>query len=215
IRTGPLLTDRLDPRNWLSLAGGDHSATDFLAKEYRDHLVGDMRLSNLEDIRERGGPNFIFDSSNLQTGVNFIFTGERVGDYQIGYSKAPTLLVADAISASSSFPIAFTPLVLKFEPGVYDGGGLAKKRPPPLHLDDMRRRVVLSDGGVYDNLGLEPVWKDHPVILRPAGGSPSPLAPDPHTVLPFRLWRCQDVIGNQALAVRKRWLMASLIDHVY
>src|SRR6266852_4666145 len=48
VRTGPLLTDRLDPRNWLALAGHDHSATDFLAQEYRDHLVGDLRLKDLK-----------------------------------------------------------------------------------------------------------------------------------------------------------------------
>ena len=30
-----------------------------------------------------------------------------------------------------------------------------------------------------------------------------------------RLLRCQDVIGNQALAVRKRWLVASFEDGLY
>src|SRR5215471_4181570 len=31
VRTGPLLTERLDPRNWLALAGHEHSATDLLS----------------------------------------------------------------------------------------------------------------------------------------------------------------------------------------
>jgi NTE family protein len=215
VRTGPLLTDRLDPRNWLSLAGGDHSATDFLAQEYRDHLVGDLRLKDLKSIRDNHGPNFIFDASNLQTGVNFVFSGDRVGDYQIGYAQASDVLVADAIAASSCFPIAFPPMVLKFEPGAFSGGDLAKKNPPPPNLSDMQRRVVLSDGGVYDNLGLEPVWKSHRLVLCSDGGKPFSLDADPGTVLPSRLLRCQDVIGNQALAVRKRWLVSSLLDHVY
>src|SRR5262245_58716265 len=40
IRTGPLVTERLDPRNWPMLWGDDHSATDLLARQYEDHLVG-------------------------------------------------------------------------------------------------------------------------------------------------------------------------------
>lgn len=215
IRTGPLLTERLDPRNWLALAGHDHSATDFLAQEYRDHLVGDLRLRDLKAIRDHHGPDFIFDASNLQTGVNFVFSGERMGDYQIGYADAPDVLVADAVAASSCFPIAFPPLVLKFEPGTFSGGDLAKKDPPPSRLDDMQRRVVLSDGGVYDNLGLEPVWKSHQLVLCSDGGKPFSLDADPGTVISSRLLRCQEVIGNQALAVRKRWLVSSLLDHVY
>lgn len=215
IRTGPLLTERLDPRNWLSLAGSDHSATDFLSHAYRDHLVGDLRLRDLKAIEEQGGPTFVFDTSNLQTGVNFIFCGRRIGDYQIGYTEGPEVLVADAIAASSCFPIAFPPLVLKFEPGVFHGGKLAQKNLPPSELGDMQRRVVLTDGGVYDNLGLEPVWKSHQMVFCSDGGKPFSIDADPGTVIHSRLLRCQDVIGNQALAVRKRWLISSLIDRVY
>jgi NTE family protein len=215
IRTGPLLTDRLAPQNWWGLAGRDRSATDLLAQEYRDNLVGDLRLRDLKAIRDEHGPDFIFDASNLQTGVNFVFSGERVGDYQIGHAEAPDVLVADAIAASSCFPIAFPPLVLTLQPAAFSGGDLAKRNPPPAGLDDMRRRVVLSDGGVYDNLGLEPVWKSHQLVLCSDGGKPFSLDADPGTVIWSRLLRCQDVIGNQALAVRKRWLVSSLVDHVY
>src|SRR5438094_6139500 len=75
LRTGPLLLDRLDPRKWPSLLSDDHSATDFLADAYRDRLVGDLRMRDLAAIEEAGGPRFIFDASNLQTGVNFEFSG--------------------------------------------------------------------------------------------------------------------------------------------
>src|SRR5438093_11367125 len=69
IRTGPLLTERLDPRNWLSLWGDDHSATDLLANVYQDDLVGDLRLRDLATIRSVPGPSFVFITRNLQTGV--------------------------------------------------------------------------------------------------------------------------------------------------
>jgi NTE family protein len=211
IRTRPLLTSRLDPRNWPSLWSDDHSATDFLAQTYRDDLVGDLKLEDLAVVREGGGPNFVFDASNLQTGVNFTFSGDGVGDWKIGHAKAPKLLVAEAIAASSAFPIAFPPLVLKFEPGIFTGGALAGDP----RQRDFARRVVLSDGGVYDNLGLEPVWKSHELVLCSDGGKPFQLSLDPGESPPARLLRAQDVIGNQALAVRKRWLIAAFENKVY
>jgi len=210
IRTGVLLTDRLNPLKWPSLIGNDHSATDFLSHTYQDDLVGNLCLKDLAAIADKGGPNFVFDTSNLQTGVNFVFGGKGAGDYQIGYAKAPDILVADAIAASSAFPIAFPPLVLKFERGAFNGGELEKHDPGSAELDKMRRRVVLTDGGVYDNLGLEPVWKSHKLVLCSDGGKPFLIDPDPGTVIHSRLLRCQDVIGNQALAVRKRWFIASV-----
>ena len=45
----------------------------------------------------------------------------------------------------------------------------------------------LSDGGLYDNLGLEPVWKSRAVLLASDGGAAFDFAvdrgltpPDPH-----------------------------------
>jgi len=215
LRTGPLLFDRLDPRNWPSLLSDDHSATDFLADAYRDRLVGDLRMKELAAIEQAKGPTFIFDASNLQTGVNFEFSGQRVGDYQIGHANVPDLLVAEAVAASSSFPLAFPPLVLKFEPETFRGGRLANQQPPPPDLAKMQRRVVLSDGGVYDNLGLEPVWKTHELVLCSDGGKPFAVGADPGEAFLSRLMRCQDVIGNQAIAVRKRWLVSSFEDGLY
>jgi len=210
IRTAPLVYDRLNPLHWPTLWSDDHSATDFLANNYRDHLVGDLRLRDLGAIEAAGGPRFVFDTSNLQTGVDFVISADRIGDYQVGYGVEAGFLVADAVAASSAFPIAFPPLVLKFDPGFFQGGDLATQQPPPPGLADMQRRVVLSDGGVYDNLGLEPVWKSHAVVLCSDGGKPFGLNPDPGSSAVPRLLRCQDVIGNQAIAVRKRWLVASL-----
>jgi len=223
IRTAPLLLDRLNPLHWPSLLSDDHSATDYLANAYHDHLVDDFRLRDLGEIHGKGGPRFVFNASNLQTGVNFEFSGDRVeagqsrelqvGDYEIGYASTPELLVAEAIAASSAFPIAFPPLVLKFTPGAFSGGRLSKTQEP--ELDQMQRRVVLSDGGVYDNLGLEPVWKNHEMVLCSDGGKPfAPSAAPGASFLP-RLMRCQDVIGNQAIAVRKRWLIRSFEEGVY
>lgn len=213
IRTGPLLTERLDPRNWAFLFGRDHSATDFLAREYQDHLVGDLRLRDLAAIRNGGGPSFVFNTSNCQTGVDCTFGPDGVHDWQLGTASAQDVLVAAAIAASSAFPLAFPPLVLTFAPGAFQGGALARKKDP--RHDRLSRRVLLTDGGVYDNLGLEPVWKTHEAVFCSDGGKPFEVDVDPGQALPPRLLRVQDVIGNQALAVRKRWLIASYETQVY
>src|SRR5262249_5514030 len=85
IRTGPLLWERADPRNWFSLMSGDHSATDLLSHQYEDNLVPKMTLG---DTKIAGAPKFIFCASNLQTGASFEMSYDRVGDYQIGHAPA-------------------------------------------------------------------------------------------------------------------------------
>ena len=86
---------------------------------------------------------------------------------------------------------------------------------------DERRRLIkglrLSDGGVYDNMGLEPVWKSHAVVLVSDGGATFDHRPDAGVF--GRLARYLAVQGNQAGTVRKRWLISSLkrgdLDGVY
>jgi NTE family protein len=210
LRTQPLLLERLDPRNWVELWDKDHSATDFLVREYKNRLVGNLQL---KDLATAGRPTFVFDACNLQTGVNFELGAVRVGDYQIGHApidQVPTLL-AEAVAASSSFPFAFPPLVLDFDPNKFQGGDLAKDPPHP-QLRAMQQRVLLSDGGVYDNLGLEPVWKSHELVICSDGGEPFSIAADTKTWMVPRLWRSYQIVGNQALAVRKRWLIASFYN---
>ncbi len=207
-RTGSLTWERLDPRNWAALISDDHSATDLLAQQYEDHLVPKMTLG---DTAIAKGPKFIFCASNLQTGVSFEQSCDRIGDYQIGYAKVPEMRLSDAVAASSAFPIAFPPLILKFDPDRFSGGKLSD----PALRRQLARRIALTDGGVYDNLGLEPVWKTHRVVLCSDGGKPFSIAADPGEMVANRLLRSQELIGNQALALRKRWLVSSFETKVY
>ncbi len=118
-------------------------------------MVPGLKLGDLAQPTPPGKamPNFIFAASNLQTGVSFEQCADHVGDYQIGYANLPDMRVSDAIAASSAFPIAFPPLILKFESVQFGGGKLGNSE----LQRQLARRIVLTDGGVYDNLGLEPV----------------------------------------------------------
>jgi NTE family protein len=207
IRTGPLLWERLNPANWSRLARDDFSVTDLLVEEYR-HLVGDLPL---RDLSRHHRPNFIFCASNLQTGVNFEFSARHVGDYVIGYAEPGELTVAEAIGASSSFTVTFPPLVRHLDPARFHGAH-RKAAPVDWKWDG---RLSLTDGGVYDNMGLEPVWKTHAVIFVSDGGTPFALDRQPGSWVVPRLVRAYGISANQSEAVRKRWLVASYTRRVY
>ena len=116
--------------------------------------------------------------------------------------------MALAAGASSCFPPVFKPLRLSLDPARLQGG----KVPRGAERDERIRGLALSDGGVYDNLGLEPVWKDHAVVLSSDGGALFGTGAD--TGLVWEVKRYLAIPENQALAVRKRWLMANFIGGI-
>jgi NTE family protein len=195
----------LNPRNWPRLLSSAFSATDLLAVEYR-RLLGSVRLSALPDT-----PRFVFCAANLQTGVSFELSARSIGDYALGYAEPGPLTLAEAVAASSSFPFAFPPLVRTMDVDAFSGGDpkavAAGFRPGP--------RVALTDGGVYDNMGLEPAWKTHATVLVSDGGTPFEIQARTRTWLVPRLQRSFQVVANQALAVRKRWLISAYLRGVY
>lgn len=213
IRSGPLLWQRLNPLKWKRLTIDGDSATNLLADTYRKYLVGDLTLQRLADIRDRGGPDLVFCATNYQTGVNFIFTPRVLGDWTIGYITGRDFYLANAVASSSAFPIAFPPLNLQLgvPPEEFRRGGLKNHR----SYRELTKRILLTDGGVYDNLALEPVWKDHATIFCSDGGAPFDASAKPWSLLPFRLYRSNEIINNQARAVRKRWLISSYTRGVY
>jgi NTE family protein len=194
LRTVPILLSLL-PWNWFRPGTG----VEALTKGYARYLT----RMNLVDLPNH--PRFLFCATDLAFGVNWTFARNECGDYQAGYLKTPeTWSVARAVAASSCFPPIFNPMALGLHAGQLKRG-LAQKECP-----DYARIVAglrLSDGGVYDNMGLEPVWKTVRTILVSDGGSPFAFEPD-RGLLP-RLLRYLAVTNNQARAVRKRWLIAN------
>src|SRR4029453_2297433 len=205
IRNRPLLWGRLDPRNWPRLLSSSFSATDLLAAEY-ERLPGRVRLRAPPEH-----PRFIICPANLQTGVSFELSARSIGDYVLGHSEPGGFTLAEAVAASSSFPFAFPPLVRAVDVESFTGGDPKAMgpgfRPGP--------RIALPDGGVYDNMGLEPAWKSHAVVLVSDGGTPFEIQARTRTWLVPRLQRAFQVVANQALAVRKRWLIAAYLREVY
>lgn len=195
IRTAAIL-QRLLPWNW----GRPESSVRHLIGRYRQFITR-LRLTELPTH-----PRFVFCATDMAYGVNWVFSRDRVGSYMAGHlaPAADRFSVAEAVGASSCFPPVFAPLPIDCEPGDLGGGRDDDEARRPARIRGLR----LSDGGLYDNLGLEPVWKRHRFLLVSDGGGTFEAEGD--TGLFWRLSRYTQVVGRQVGALRKRWLIASL-----
>lgn len=194
IRTWPV-AKRLLPWNWFN----SQAQIDALASRYR-RAITRLKLSELPAT-----PEFIFCATDLAFAVNWEFRRREMGDYQAGYlPTTDAWTVARAVAASSCFPPVFQPIKPGFDPALLKRGKARGE-----HRDDIIRGLSLSDGGVYDNMGLEPVWKNRAVLLVSNGGAP--FNPSPDSGLFWQLPRYLTVTGNQAGAIRKRWIIASFM----
>ena len=108
-------------------------------------------LSDLPD-----NPRWIINATCYETGKNWRFMKKRMGDYITGYVSSPRLPIAQAVAASAAVPGLLGSLKLdtgRFEWFAYDRGGTPRPHAPQF------RTLTLWDGGVYDNLGVEALFK--------------------------------------------------------
>lgn len=193
IRT-PALLERLLPWNWLDSA----APVKALIRRY-DKWLGGRTLAALPPR-----PDFVICATDMAYGVNWTFARDAVGSYQAGHMRPvpDRMTVARAVAASSCFPPVFSPLPADSSPDELQDG----RDGSPLRGERIRG-LRLSDGGLYDNLGLEPVWKSHRFLLVSDGGGV--FRPEGDQGLVWRIGRYSQIIGRQVGALRKRWLIAS------
>lgn len=99
-------------------------------------------LTNLREDR----PQLIIIACELRAKAAFYYTKERLHCWRYGSVSSEGIELADAVIASAAYP-GFLPALdqrLVFTKG-------EKKK---------AHRITLTDGGVYDNLGLAPLWPD-------------------------------------------------------
>ena len=181
------------------------SISDKVAGAYRKHLFGDATLQDLPD----DPPRFVINATNVQTGVLWRFSKPYMRDYLVGEVKNPKVQLATAVAASSAFPPVLSPAKLELDPASFS--------PPsgePYHAPPYTTEVYLSDGGVYDNLGLETAWKRYDTILVSDAGLAMAADPDPGTDWATHAKRVLDMIDNQVRALRKRQLVAGYLNGV-
>lgn len=181
------------------------SISDRVADAYDEVL---FHGANLQDLpTDTDGPRFVINATNVQTGALWRFSKPYMGDYRVGLVAEPDVKLSTAVAASSAFPPVLSPLTLQV------GDDVQWQSDSDLALPEFRRDIVLSDGGVYDNLGLEAAFKRYRTLLVSDGGQK--MAPEE---TPFEDWgrhslRILDLVDNQVRSLRKRQLIESYTRH--
>lgn len=177
-----------------------HTISDEVTETYREHLFGN---ATLQDLPDDTGPRFVINATNVQSKVLWRFSRPYMGDYRVGLVRNPTTEIAFAVAASSAFPPFLSPAQLDLHPSDFDPSTVILKD------DAYRTNVVLTDGGVYDNLGLETAWKAFDTILVSDGGTATGDEPDPDRDWARHTYRTINLLDEQVRSLRKRQVIAS------
>lgn len=173
--------------------------SDRIAAAYDKHL---FRGATLQDLPDE--PRFVINATNVQSGVLWRFMKPYMADYRVGMVDKPTIPLAQAVAASSAFPPVLSPMEMRLDPGSFrPNSGTDLQREP------FTSKVILSDGGVYDNLGLETAWKRYDTILVSDGGGQLEAEEEPKSDWAQHSYRVLNLIDNQVRALRKRQVIGS------
>ena len=96
-------------------------------------------------------PKWTINTTAYETGKDFRIACTKMGSSQSGYVVKPQFLLTHAMAASAGFPVLIGPYKLKTKDyrWVDEEANLMHPQDKILHL---------WDGGVYDNMGLDPLF---------------------------------------------------------
>ncbi|MHC4176590.1 MAG: patatin-like phospholipase family protein [Planctomycetota bacterium] len=199
VRTWPVLVRLLFCWNWFR----SWSTVEALREQYVKHVFEgtDVPLS-----RVKGLPEFVFCATDMVFGVNWEATWQHVGNYEAGHATPvpDNWTMARAVAASSCFPPVFPPAKSYLDAADLKRGKYGRKRHEKKDRAKRVNAIRLTDGGVYDNLGLQPVMLDKKVLVSDGGGSMSFAMLN----VPWRrLARYPALLQNGIGKLRKSWLM--------
>ncbi|HFJ9612985.1 TPA: patatin-like phospholipase family protein [Stenotrophomonas maltophilia] len=184
------------------------SRSNLLAAALRRRWGIENKLSDLPAT-----PDWSINGTNAENGRRFRFKRANLGDYLTGYAATGNFPLASAMAVSAAFPGGFGPLRLRADKFRW------KRRASwsgPAHetVDSQPGSVIhLYDGGVYDNLGLEPFFdagsgepkepNGHFILVSDAG-KPLDMGFSKYSLNPFRIRRVADIMSDQSHALRVR-----------
>lgn len=202
----------LNPLNWRFIL----SRANVLAQAI--HGVWDVKVPL--NALLRSVPVWSINCTTGETGRRYRFKDGTMGDYELGYADVDGFALAKAMAISAAFPGFIGPLTLKVKKfqwkrrKQWNAPELEPYQPP-------FSRLHLYDGGLYDNLGIEPMFdmgqqslKDDKMLpskiscLIVSDGS-TPLAREgiPHPLNPFRFKRIAEIALDQCKTLRVRAFM--------
>jgi len=181
----------------------------YLERSYDRHL---FRGATLQDLPlDAEGPRFTFYATSLQTGASVRFSRPYLGEYHLGRVLKPRLSLAKVVTASSAFPPFFVPVRLTLDPDAWQ-----EERGADLYASRrLRSLMLLGDGGIYDNLGVQRIWERYETILVSDAGAPFPIIERPGALglsQVARTRRVLDIISEQTRALRRRDVVRELVE---
>ncbi len=103
-------------------------------------------------------PTWWINATCLETGKNWRFSRDEMGDWRFGRHYRPPFKLAEAVAASAAVPYVIGALRLNIPTeGWYDTDPATRE--PVARRTPSDQRVHLWDGGAYENLGLEVFFK--------------------------------------------------------
>lgn len=165
---GDLTWRMLNPWNWCRLTSWWFDRIDLAAELYHETIFEKKTFSDMEARSTR--PFVIINATNISMGAQFPFTQSQ---FDLLGSDLRDYPVANAVAASSAFPVALSPVTLKNHrpapgydlpdwmknslehPGSDPSQYRRARNLAPYHRNKSKHPYVhLVDGGVSDNLGL-------------------------------------------------------------
>jgi len=198
---------------------------DKVSQKYDEYLFKNKLLKDV--ACKNNAPEFVFYGTNYDTGVSVQITKEYLSDYRIGKATNHNISLSKAVGISSSFPPFFAPIVIDGSDWKWE----KKKYSDLYHIEHLRKNLLLCDGGLYDNMGIEKLWKTgkykkYDTVLVCDSGAPlqtpykynNTLIGNLKRLIKWRKnWasqfkRMNDIMINQQRALRKRQLIRNFIS---
>lgn len=171
----------LAPWNWWHLASWYYGRGDLTDRYYGRKIFNNAQFKDLSRKR----PFILLNSTDIAIGARFSFIQDH---FDLLCSDMDRVSISRGVTASSAFPVAFTPLTFKNYPKEkcgYTTQPWIDNAKNDLELnaslydraldwesyeDPSRSYIHLSDGGLSDNLGLRGpmlglLWPDSPIYI--------------------------------------------------
>ncbi len=113
-----------------------------LAAIFDEKLYQGKKLS----AETRNGLEITINACELSTNTAFRFSNKIINNWLLGEVSTDSVSLAEAVAASAAYPILVSTMDKHFE--FKKNGGRKKKK------------VFLTDGGVYENQGITALWPD-------------------------------------------------------
>jgi NTE family protein len=154
--------------------------------------------ATLQDLPDN--PRFVFNATSLHSGKLFRCSKPYLAEWTFGRWLKPTTRLSEVVAASSAFPPVLSPVTIDVSGFQFDPSE-GKGRTPP-------KSFRLADGGVYDNLGLETVWKRYRTLFVSDGGGGFEYQEQPSGLLSLQALRVTLMLMEQVGMLRARQMIA-------